>query len=662
MDAAPPIALRLFQFANLLASQSKFRPSALTFAAAARVSGLSLRLQAFALYEAAAHLFESTKLHKDKQLHSGDIRRALDFIQKCLMVTRSLPSFLEMNMQCYALQERIHSHNEDHLTAAKIINNALAATGGTRSHTDRSNLIRWWIYFRGRAITNAIATGSSHQMAVSIATESADHCTRSNHHLSAAAFHLANVQIALATPTTIPKPLHVPLNNAIAALSAAPPPNNNDDEDMDLLLLHTCCIILQALYMLRSADIIRLKDEVLPNLSRAYNNFRGLRKRRIMKFWQWVPHPVMSALVYFIMTVIFRATNDVDHGNVHAMTALSRLGIRDDALSAVSLDYLVNSGISKRAARSVCVAVIENAARLRLTELNLSKAAGLIAAAVQICFPGRAAQLKIALAESGQIAEGEMLTVLRNGIVGIGLAPRCTTYLLIAEFHVLRGRLAGARVATEFLQALRQLAGENVGNLDRGWFSDTWHMAVSHLSLLTGEKRSELADVSGTIVTVEDQQGFEKTFVSPQVFAFALFSKGVYSMRAAEVLESRKVLTRCLETVRQLPACKEQIEANANSVLSGLAMTHEKITSEAAVLIDLSVRQAQLLRDPVTLVRAGRQAKKLRSRTPMTNEERAEAEALVAKTLDEMNRRQQDISPISSLFEMSRRSPKDTAT
>ena len=349
--------------------------------------------------------------------------------------------------------------------------------------------------------------------------------------------------------------------------------------------------------------------------------------------WQWLPYHIISSFVYFLLSFVSRSQHDAQRSHVHARNALIRLGLHVETLPALppllASDATIAAGynLPGRGVRALAVALLENACRLQLTRLDFAAVVPLLGAASRIAFRSKRARDALARAEAGVVGEPDggktpqetVQDVLLGCDDGNGNSPheqgadifaRVSVLLLLAEYHALRGRVKGARIATEFLHAIRLLPNTDMPALPVGWRSDAWQMAVSYLSLLTGDPRNELTSViakreeeegdrNGAGTDEGDADAFALKFVSQHVLATAWFSTGACAMRNAEVKLSKRALSHSIGVIGNLEVGREQIDANTNSVLSGLTMTHENIARDAAESIERSLKQAQAINDPV---------------------------------------------------------------
>lgn len=632
-DGAPRICYRLFQLGDTLSVQKRHRYAALAFSAASRLTGTTSRLQAYALYKAARQLYESIKHTPDDSVKSEDTARAISYLQKCSLLLRQDRAAFDMHMQIFALLEHIYTHTLNHHAAAKTINTALYTVPKDAETTPHR--LRWWCYFRARAVANSLVKDSTVDQACTIAVQSAQQCERLSDFQSAAAFHLIQCQISLGSSGTNQRSIAPNLAEAHDNLDRFPPVENGRVY-IDDLILQFAYRFLQSLALIREGDVHNLKNSVLSHLSKCYNRLRAARKENdVPSVWRWLPYHYLSAMTFYITTTVSRGFGDNSKALLHAVTALARLGIKENDVTQFTLDKVQMDGVSRRGTLSLVVALLETAARLRLTEVCLEEAAPLIAATIDLTFQDEASRVRIRNAEAGLPLDIALSTVLNLDVNAVGLIPRCTALLLLAEYHNLRGKVSGARVATDLLHAVRLSIVHRAANARQGppvdRVTDTWQMAVSYLSLLTGDKRSEIAiatcdDADLAMCTDGDDNHFSSGFVSTQVNAMAHFTNGVYYMRATDVLESKRALRNCIDLVHGNTGGNEQLLSNAMTVLSGQILTREHISDEAAKMTSSAVILARTLNDPVSLVRATRQHKKLADRLHFSPEDRQEAD------------------------------------
>lgn len=644
VDKLPSVAAYLHTLGQSLSRAQHHRSAALAYASASRASGTTRQHQAYALYKAAQQLYLSVQTTSDDDIHAEDRTRALGYLQKCSMLIRDLPSCFEISVQVFALIENISTFTEDSLSAAKTINVALNTIASGAD--DPSLQLRWWCYFRGRAIANALASGNSVRQAAVFAAESASMCERSGDSLSAAAFHLVESQVALGASVAGQPDLASDIPTAVQHLD-----NTSTiplGREMDYLLCRFGVYMTQCLVCIRQGNLRVLKDELV-NLSTAYNRLRHGRKERLEGQWHWWPHHYLSAITYYIMTAVSRSNCDLENALSHSMTALSRLGVTKEQMTTLTLNDIAAPSVPSKATLSFAVALLENAARIQLTRVRLEDAAGLIAAAVKLSFLDESARKLISAVEAEAMSSDVSLDTLLvpDSTTDSTIVPRCTTFLLIAEYHNLRGRVTTARVATAFLDAVR-----NIKTHHRRPFcvSDTWHMVISYLSLLTGDERCAIANVGNDLppVTESEDPSFTPSFISKQVLALAWFTVGVFHTRKTDVLESRKAVTNCLDIVNESPFGNEQLIANASAVLSGLVMARDKGSDEGPKMAVTAVDLANQLADPVAIVRATRQRKKVLHRMSQSLQERQHVDAIATKAFSSYTQLTENIGPIST--------------
>lgn len=626
VEALPPVAAHLLTLGQTFADVKRHRSAALAYSAVARASGTTRYHQAYALYKAAQQLQFSQQTTDDEYMRDEDRTRSLGYLQKCSMLIRDIPSSFGLSMQVFALIESISTEAKDFKSASKTISAALDTVAAGEDDPDLQ--LRWWCYFRGRAICNALADTNSVQQAAALATESASLCEQGGDILSAAAFYLVNAQIALGASALRESGLSVNVEPALRCMDQLQ--NGPPGREFDYLLCKFGAYILENLECLRRGDLRVLRDG-LNNLSTSYSHFRQTRKQELTGHWRWLPDHYLSALTYFIFTAASRSNGDMNSALIRATTALTRYGISKDRLSSLTLTHISAPTVPVNATVSFAVALLENAARIRLTQVALDQAAKLIGAASDLAFREDDSRSIIRLAEKGTLPTGTSLNSLlqvRNTSDRDLFIPRSTTFLLIAEYHNLRGRISTARIATSFLDALR--ATESPSNSTN--VSDTWQIAVSYLSLLTGDERRLIATIGGEALPVPETEdsNFSQGFVSSQVLALAWFTVGVYHMRKMDVLESRKAVTNCLDIVNLSPFGNEQLISNASSVLSGLVMPREHVTDEGHDTASTAVELARQFSDPVTFLRAVRQQRKVLHRVSQSQKERLGIDEIVA--------------------------------
>lgn len=646
----PHLSARLYHLAISAAQHKQHRVAALSFSAASRTPALSSSQQAFLLYRAAGQLF--VNLHpptseSDDDTFAEDKNRALGYLQKCTLLLTSESASVQPRMHVLALIDKIASFTLDHPTAAKAIQTALNTLSSTSAqNTELPDHFQWWLYFRSRSIANMLSHGNRVHDASSFAEKTADYCYSNGEHLSATAFYLSQTQIALGASAAGVHDISCAIDK-MQTCSNALGDAGEGKASRDVLLMRFGSSLMHAFDLFRKDHVPLVYRKVLTDLSRYYNQLRNAQRNEERCQWTWLPFRYIAALVFHVLTVVTRMRAQSDKALVHAMTSLARIGISQEKLLSFSLDDICEPSVSPRATLSLAVMLLENAARLRLTTLDMEEASTLIAAAVDVSFRDPRQRAQISSVESGHSSGEDLSLMLRAGPKESGLIPRCSTFLLLAEYHTLRGRVSGARVATEFLHAIRKAGLLNERAQSDECVTDIWHTAVSHLSLLTGDRRAQVCNIgNGTAASAAasgdgEDVGPSSTFVTRQVEALAWFTVGVFYMRSTEVLESRNALFRCLNIVQEPTTSNEQLVANTMAVLSGLAMMHETITEDAHRMTYSAVNAARQLNDHVTLARATRQYRKLAHRLLYTPDQREDVDRYADSAWEEMSRRQQ---------------------
>lgn len=657
-NGLPAVAAHLFEAAKALSHNHHYRPAALVYASASRATGITRYNQALSLYEASAELFKSIQVSRDEIQQEEDKSRSIGYLTKCLILIKDIEIstiIFNITMEIYSLIEKINSFISDDLSCAKSINSALHFISTYNSNDN--NKLRWWCYFRSRAISNAISSGNSLQQAADLANESAEVCYRSGDSLSCIGFYLCQCQIILGCSVIGINNLKCNITKCISIFNELT--NVPINRNMDYLLLKFSLNLLQSLDFIRHGDLKSLKDN-LGYLSKSYNKYRQIIKQKQERNenettgWSWLPDNYLSAIAYYVMTAVSKSNCDIENSLIHAMTSLSRLGIPEDKLASFTLsDISINSNIKPKATLSLIIALLENAARIRLTQVHLNEAAILIGAAVDLTFRDEISRTYIRLAECEKLPNDINLShVIVNGYEDIGIIPRCTSFTLLAEYHNLRGRVSGARIATSFLDAVRAVVIDDIPNLNYTIpISDTWQMVISYLSLLTGDDRSTLASQSstGNNLVGSSSSGMinENDFVSTQVYALAWFTVGVYHMRKTDILESRKAISMCLDIVNQSPLGNDQIIGNASAVLSSLVITRE-VNTQGLDMAITAVDLARNIGDIVGFVRATRQQKKVVYRLSESQEQRDNIEHIANNAFAQYTERTKGVGQIFS--------------
>lgn len=647
MEGTPHVVLHTLQLAQFLARQKLHRGAALAFGSAARAPGISPVVQARSLYNAASHLFLTAASEPSEEQCDNDRAHALKLARKCSIIIRNQPSSFDITMQLTALLENIYTASSDHRNAAKTIDDALASVAAAVSE-DHAKTLRWWVYFRGRSITNVLASGKSVQQAFDIAAQSAEQCVKSDDRVSAAAFYLTQCQIGLGV--LVPRPsLAFNFQQAKDCLHSIRPVSPSPLA-MDVGMLNVCCHVLEGFSYIRLGRVVETQNKVIDGLRRCYGELRKEQKAQVAGSWRWLPSKVVSAITLYIMASVRRG-NDNPEAVIFAMRGISKLGISVKSISSVSSKQVAFSGISKRASQSLFVTMLENVARTQLSQVDLREAAVLIKAAVNVVFDNAAERVALTNVERGK--EADLSVLLSTSLPSTDLTVRSVIFLMLAEFHFLRGTLSGARVATELLQAIQALPNRVRAEVGEVFMSDSWHVAASHLCLLTGDERSPnplREDHNGANSShAGNKNGLEATdFVSSHVYAQALFTVGVFYMRKTDVLECRNAFCTALDILKDVSTVNEQVIANTMTVLSGVGMTHENISNEPMAMTTQAILLAQALNDPVTLARATRQHRKLANRLRLSQKERKASETRMRDAAQVLAVKQKDVVGIFS--------------
>lgn len=619
IEGAPQIALYLLRLGEFLADQKNHRYSALIYSSASRAPGTTDEFQSFSLFRAARQLFYSVKRTQDNAIRREDQTRALSYLRKASLLLREKHHAFDLSMHIYSLIESIYTFLEDFDSAAKAIDSALEAISTASQET--SLQLRWFCYFRSRAILNSLVDGNSIENASMLAHKTAEQCQLYHDYLSATAFYLAQAQISLGAFSAGHPEMASDLTAAANCLQQIE--RINDSEIADIALIRFVHTILQCFQYIRIANLRDVNQLAQTDLTRSYNKLRQTQKDGLASKWQWLPQQYLSALTFFVTTASNRSLSNLDDAIVHAMTALARMSIAEDRVTAFTLDDICQQGVSRRGTLALAVTLLENAARLRLTELNLESAATFIAASVDLTFPDEKSRAIIRRAESGAEVDYDQLSkILCSNPETVYIVLRSTSLVLMAEYHNLRGLVSSAEISTRLLHAVKSIADR----IPQGQIvpsPDNWHLAVARLSILTGTRRADIAHEGreGHFVLEGEDETFTYPFMSKHVLAHAWFTIGVYHIRATQVLDARNAVQKCLTISGAVPHGHDQLIANASVVLSGLILTHQKVSEDARAMLDAATELARKLRDDVTMFRTLRQRRKLIHRVSKSSEQ-----------------------------------------
>lgn len=631
MEGVPEVVSYLVQLANALANQRLFKHAACAYASAANESRMSPALQAFCLYKTALHFF----LHASSAHHPSaaeDLSRAVQLLHKCNILIRNQPDMFDIRMQIAALLERIHTTNSNALSAAKVINSGLQAIA--RSQENRADLMKWWLYFRGRAITNAIASGNSVQHAANIAAETAQQCLQYGDSLAAAAFFLAQIHVALAN--TSPRLSIIPeferAQQCLGMVAPASPVQRSD-----VILLSASFQILSALAHFRVGNVAEVGSKIMIRLQESYANLRTLAAADTLRgTWRWLNLEVIAALAFHILSVVRRSNNDVDsrsstHPSRLGIIGLGKLGVTVKMLPRLTRRDINVPGLSRKAAKMLCIALLEGIARTYLAEGDLEYASTFVSAATKLTFSQRSLRKLIQQAE--EEVKVDLSPILEVSVPHMELLQRSAVLLLLSEYHILRADLAGARIATHLLQAIKNLPARMQSDSGEAWITDTWQQAASHLSLLIGTQRNatpfEVNKLDSSSTTAYQDDITSADYTNQQILAMALFTNGIYHLRKPAIIEAQRALDASINILKNVEATNQQAVANVLAVYSGVGMLQLSITRRDCNMTLEATKLARAINDPITLVRTRRQRSKLVRRAGMSNEERMKAEKLV---------------------------------
>ncbi|KAI0566214.1 hypothetical protein FGB62_11g04 [Gracilaria domingensis] len=644
MEGAPPLALRLVQLGRALANQSRFKKAALVYLSAATASKMRPEIQVFCMYQTALQYYNYV-LNSEDSKAVEELTRALQIVHKCNLLMLKQPSSFDVRMQITALTERIYTSCGNLVSAAKAINFGLETIA--RSQENRLNLMKWWAYFRSRAIQNTLACDNSIQHASSMALETAEQCHKSGDKISAVGFYLSQCQLALTNPS--PRVLISPqFERARSCLMDITPVSPAQRSDMTLLSICQC--ILEAFSCFRIGHVTEVSSNVMSRLQEAYTRARALKAAGNVKTnWKWLNLDIIAALAFYILGVVRRNDNGGDvrpknHPTRMVLIALTKIGISPKVLQELKASDLSIAGISNVAKVALCIALFEGAARSYLAEGDLREAGVFVSAAARFVFSDTLSCKLISRVERGESID--LSPVLSTDLPYGELLQRNAVFLLMSEYHSLRASLSGARVATRFLHAMKMLPRRLRSEKGTLCITDSWQLAVSHLSLLVGTERTKSpfeieGSHSGAPGTYEEDVA-RKDFVSSQVVAMALFTVGVYHLRKPAIIEAQRALSAAIDLLKDMKALNKQAVSNALAVYSGVGMLHLSITKKDCNMTQEAVSLAQAINDPVTMVRTCRQRRKLVHRLGFGTAEKQKTEKLLreAMALSEAKRKQ----------------------
>lgn len=621
MEGTPVLALHLLQLGNSLALRGLDRAVALAFTSAAQIPRISPRVAAHALYKAAFHLNRSATNSFSDEEAKGDRRRALELLRKCYLLIRTQPSCFSIRMQIFALVEKLYTQSGNHHKAATTIDRGLSTI--TSQSADRQGALLWWVYLRGRAVSNALAAGKSCQQALSIASQSAEQCASHGDSLAAVAFYAAQFQIALGN--TNPKlPADIDMRHPKAILNAFRPANRR--QIIDKATLDVAIHIFETLMHLRVGHTRVAHNQSIDPLLASYRRLREVVKSDVTATgsWIWLAPKLLSTITNNIVSLV--AQEDTHRRSQAAIVVcLKRLRLYENKqispyhLRAVSRD----NQISQCAGLALSLTILDNAARLHLAHLELPQAAVYIKAAAHLAFPNPNERRSLQTAE--QSTDVDLSPLLKVDMLPSVLKMRSVVFLLFAEYHCLRGILPGAEASMRYLTALCDVPNKMHSEFGEVWLSDTVQAAASHLSLLTGEKRRSFdpktvgqLDASDGLLAKETSH---TDFTNQLIYAAALLTDGVFYMRLEKVVEASRNVSRAIDISRASRVSNNQVTANALAIRSAPGLIHQILKTEPFKDIAESIEIATQLEDPIMMARATRQRRRLVVRANMSQQD-----------------------------------------
>ena len=625
MEGTPESAQRLLQVADYSARRNNHHQSALFFEAAASISGISLSVQVRALYNCALQFFEAS--NKQSQTAVSKLRHALAKLRHASLLVQSQPSFFNLSMHIASLSSRIYVRLNDSRSATLVIDQALSRLthASSLSSISEEHIHSWWVYFRGRAITFAIASTDDLQKAVEIADATATELCKVQDYLSAAGFFLASVQIRL----TISNVDHVEIMSVLkqvdTLLNHVPDLDHNAEVNMDKRLLSFCSCLLEGLAHVRNGHVSPAQLNTLPKLRESYNTLRRLQKQDdTISMWTWFPYKVGSALAFLVMTSVCRGTHRSEEISGYAISALKRVHLKPTNVDNITRDNLNVEGMSKDASILFVSSLLENLVRSYYVSLDLRDAVASLEAIMALAFPDQEA--KDIISKADIINQIEFRALLDPSLPFHERVLRSSALLLAAEYYCLRGATDEAERAAIHFQTILEnpLISPIINN--EGQRSDIWQMAATHLSLLIGEQR-----ISGFPYGIEEDASqvnvipLPEQFLNQQVLSAAWFAMGIFYMRQSDVVESRRFVERAEQASRNDSTANNQVAACSLAILSCIMMTHENIAPEALKLTGEAMSLSHFIDDPVGMVRTTRQHNRLTAR--ISPEENVNAQA-----------------------------------
>lgn len=594
---------RLFEYGAHMGNAGKYRAAALAFSTAALgTSGAAPTLQADSYFLSAYYLIEHATKNPDSLEYEDDLLRARAIIQKALMHVKGLHDKFTRSMRLLTLLERLSSLKGDSNDADKACMQAMKEM--RQAASEGAAIWDWWVYFRTRQLKYARSPGDAANLAESAANIS----VRRGDHASAAAFYLCLAQIHVTEPGyAYPGPASTAIEKATKLLTNIP-----EHELPASAPLRIARILLAGSSLLRVGHTTQVREELATAASNALlvldRPVRTYQNSPNSVSWVWLPVPVMSALLQHLLACSFRTVDDGATAWVCAERALTAVGIRSGSYGERSA--MLMHSITPRAERALHVALLESAARVRLSNIDLKQARPLVAAAVQL----------------SKLMEDQSFD-----------RTHASALLLASEYYSLTGQKVNAVTATRYLdriensQCARDVDGKVTDCVTSG-LGDILALARTHRALLTGSARK--APTPHDVV------------VGSQVRAAAKFADGVYHMRNSQLVDAKNCIAKVNELVGEGVAANQQLICNALTIHAGLFLLYQDVPDKAIQPASDAVEIATHANDLVNKVRALRQRYKLLSKAHPNKAVVERCLATTRQAVSELHTKQSGFKPL----------------
>lgn len=637
MEGTPVVALHFLKTAVAFAA-TDHRRAAFYFFNAAKYPGVSPVVRARALLEAAGHIHAITQEPSSKgDLSHRYYRLAVQWLITADGLLHNNLNKFDIHMKVLALLEDLQTKLSDYPNSLRTIRSAFNVITNTRD-VDRGHLVKWWVYFRCRVIDNTVAGHNTADKALQRADLTAKECVKLGLTLPAQAFRLAYCQVSLSLPV-VPGVLDVrsiltSVQGELRQLSA-----RASGQDTDIATMHFCCVILQTFACIREGQVTLAKQSLIGSLKSAYGDLRKLLKVRHVSTWQWMPHKLMQAFtLYAIAAVVGVRQGDKSHDPwLYHSAALGQLGIDPQTIEGVKPREFVRSQVATGALNGKIIPILERAARYKLRSLDFGSASGLVSLAVTMAFDNDTSLQELAKIELQQ--PGDERLIMPDGLRVSQVMQRSAALLLLAEYHQLRGRISGAHVATQLMKVISSIPARYKDHSEKDLVTDSWQMAMSHLTLLEGKCRP--TNIATEMTSQQIDVTLDARFGNRHALAAAWVTIGVFHMRNNDVMECRRVLNIACRLLRDGTGANEQLELSAVTSFLSMDMTAPEIRDEVWERLRGAIQLAQLIDDPVAMVRLRRQSKKLVSRMGLSPTETEAATRESTRANMELHRRQE---------------------